>query len=80
MILATAELIGIFQWLHGILVDLGLRDIRLMTNNPQKVAGLEGFGLRITETVPIEIEPHSKMCRDYLKTKKEKLGHRLEKV
>ena len=58
-----------------ILVDLGLKDIRLMTNNPHKIVGLEGYGLKIVETVPIEIEPHSDKCRDYLKTKKEKLGH-----
>jgi len=63
-----------------ILVDMGLRDIKLMTNNPQKVVGLEGYGLRITEIVPIEVEASNDKCRQYLKTKKEKLGHKLEKV
>ena len=63
-----------------ILVDLGLKDIRLITNNPHKVIGLEGYGLKIVETVPIEIEPHNDKCRHYLKTKKEKMGHKLEKV
>lgn len=58
------------------LVDLGLKNIRLLTNNPCKVVGLEGYGLKITERVAIEIEPNSKNYR-YLKTKKEKLGHDL---
>jgi 3,4-dihydroxy 2-butanone 4-phosphate synthase/GTP cyclohydrolase II len=62
-----------------ILVDLGVKDLRLMTNNPRKIVGLEGYGLRVVERVPLEIEPttHSK-C--YLRTKREKLGHLLEKV
>lgn len=61
------------------LVDLGVRRIRLLTNNPRKVAGLSGYGLTIVETVPIEVEPNPYNVR-YLKAKKEKLGHRLDKV
>ncbi len=57
-----------------ILVDLGLHKIRLMTNNPKKVIGLEGYGLEITERIPIEIEPKKENIK-YLKTKKEKMGH-----
>jgi 3,4-dihydroxy 2-butanone 4-phosphate synthase/GTP cyclohydrolase II len=59
-----------------ILVDLGLKTIRLLTNNPRKVVGLEGYGLKITEQVPIKIKsnPHNER---YLKTKREKLGHLL---
>lgn len=62
-----------------ILVDLGVRRIRLMTNNPKKIIGLEGYGLKIVERVPIESKPHSKNIV-YLKTKKKKLGHLLENV
>jgi 3,4-dihydroxy 2-butanone 4-phosphate synthase/GTP cyclohydrolase II len=62
-----------------ILVNLGVRNMRLMTNNPKKIIGLEGYGLRVVERVPIEIKPHEKNIR-YLKTKKKKLGHILEKV
>ncbi|MEW6045301.1 MAG: bifunctional 3,4-dihydroxy-2-butanone-4-phosphate synthase/GTP cyclohydrolase II [Bacillota bacterium] len=57
-----------------ILVDLGLTSIRLMTNNPRKVVGLEGYGLEIVERVPIEMPPHRENFR-YLLTKQEKLGH-----
>ncbi len=57
-----------------ILVDLGLHTIRLMTNNPKKLIGLEGYGLEMVERVPIEIEPGAENLR-YLKTKKEKMGH-----
>jgi 3,4-dihydroxy 2-butanone 4-phosphate synthase/GTP cyclohydrolase II len=59
-----------------ILVDLELKTIRLLTNNPKKVVGLEGYGLKITEQVPIKIKsnPHNEK---YLKTKREKLGHLL---
>jgi 3,4-dihydroxy 2-butanone 4-phosphate synthase/GTP cyclohydrolase II len=59
-----------------ILVDLGLKTIRLLTNNPKKVVGLEGYGLKITQQVPIKIKsnPHNER---YLKTKREKLGHLL---
>lgn len=57
-----------------ILVDLGLKKIRLLTNNPRKIVGLEGYGLEITEQVPIRIKPNPHNAK-YLKTKKEKLGH-----
>src|SRR5690606_30803680 len=63
-----------------ILRDLGVRSMRLLTNNPRKFVGLEGYGLSVTETLPIEIEPTSEFSRRYLKTKKDKLGHRLKKV
>ena len=59
-----------------ILADLGIRRIRLLTNNPKKVVGLEGYGLTIVERVGIEIEPTDRNRR-YLTTKKEKLGHLL---
>ena len=58
------------------LVDLGVRSLRLMTNNPQKIVGLEGYGLRVVERVPIETSPTSENVA-YLKTKREKLGHLL---
>ncbi|MPZ48948.1 MAG: bifunctional 3,4-dihydroxy-2-butanone-4-phosphate synthase/GTP cyclohydrolase II [Dehalococcoidia bacterium] len=57
-----------------ILVDLGLRDIRILTNNPAKRAGLEGFGLQMIERVPIIIEPNEHNLR-YLSTKRDKMGH-----
>mgnify|MGYP003313154152 FL=1 len=62
-----------------ILRDIGVRKIKLLTNNPRKVAGIEGYGIKITETVPIEISPgeHNK---NYLETKKKKLGHVLSLV
>jgi 3,4-dihydroxy 2-butanone 4-phosphate synthase / GTP cyclohydrolase II len=59
-----------------ILVDLGLKTIRLLTNNPKKVVGLKGYGLKITEQVPIKVKPNPHNER-YLKTKREKLGHLL---
>ncbi|MCD5405766.1 MAG: bifunctional 3,4-dihydroxy-2-butanone-4-phosphate synthase/GTP cyclohydrolase II [Desulfotomaculum sp.] len=59
-----------------ILVDLGLKKIRLLTNNPRKIAGLEGYGLEIIERIPLEIEPGEYNCF-YLATKQEKLGHML---
>lgn len=59
-----------------ILVDLGLKKIRLLTNNPRKVVGLEGYGLEITGQVPIKVRPNPHNRR-YLKTKREKLGHLL---
>ena len=62
-----------------ILVDLGIKKINLLTNNPKKIVGLEGYGLKVTERVPIEIEPN-KANKKYLKTKKEKLGHILKEV
>lgn len=57
-----------------ILVDLGVRKMRLMTNNPKKIVGLEGYGLEIVERVPIEIEPNEENQK-YLETKRDKLGH-----
>ena len=57
-----------------ILVDLGLTSIRIMTNNPRKLVGLEGYGLTMTERVPLEVKP-SRSNRDYLRAKKEKMGH-----
>jgi 3,4-dihydroxy 2-butanone 4-phosphate synthase/GTP cyclohydrolase II len=62
-----------------ILGDLGVRSMRLLTNNPRKFVGLEGYGLSIVETLPIEI-PAQEHSREYLRTKKEKLGHRLSTV
>ena len=62
-----------------ILRDLGLKKIRLLTNNPRKVVGLDGFGLKITKTVPIEIAP-GKDNKRYLQAKKNKLGHKLSLV
>lgn len=59
-----------------ILCDLGLKTIRLLTNNPRKIVGLEGYGLKITQQVPIQIKPNPHNER-YLKTKREKLGHLL---
>src|SRR6059058_4666678 len=59
-----------------ILADLGLKTIRLLTNNPRKVVGLEGYGLEIVEQVPIRVRPNPHNTR-YLKTKREKLGHLL---
>lgn len=58
------------------LADLGLRSIRLMTNNPRKIVGIEGYGLNVVERVPLEIHP-GRMNLKYLRTKKEKLGHLL---
>jgi 3,4-dihydroxy 2-butanone 4-phosphate synthase/GTP cyclohydrolase II len=60
-----------------ILVDLGVRKLRIMTNNPKKIIGIEGYGLEVVERVPIVMEPHSQNER-YLSTKREKLGHLLE--
>ncbi len=59
-----------------ILNDLGIRKIRLMTNNPKKIVGLEGYGLEIVERVHIEVEP---TCQNvfYMQTKKDKMGHLL---
>ena len=62
-----------------ILRDLGVRKIKLLTNNPKKIIGLEGYGLTVTARVPIEMHPHAKNIH-YLKVKKNKLGHMLEKV
>jgi len=60
-----------------ILAELGLHDIRLLTNNPKKVVGLESYGLKVIEILPI-VAPPNKYNRKYLKTKKEKMGHVLE--
>jgi 3,4-dihydroxy 2-butanone 4-phosphate synthase/GTP cyclohydrolase II len=59
-----------------ILVDLGLKTIRLLTNNPKKVVGLEGYGLKIVEQVPIRVKPNPHN-EQYLKTKRQKMGHLL---
>ncbi|MFQ3169911.1 MAG: 3,4-dihydroxy 2-butanone 4-phosphate synthase/GTP cyclohydrolase II, partial [Limisphaerales bacterium] len=59
-----------------ILVDLGIKKIRLLTNNPKKIVGLEGYGLEVVEQVPIRVKPN-KHNKSYLKTKREKLGHLL---
>ena len=56
------------------LYDLGVRKMRLMTNNPKKIVGLEGYGLKVVEQVPIVIEPCATNLR-YLTTKKDKMGH-----
>ena len=62
-----------------ILVDLGVRHLRLMTNNPRKIVGLEGYGLDVVERIPIEVTPHEDNIA-YLKAKKKKLGHMLSKI
>ena len=59
-----------------ILADLGLKTIRLLTNNPRKIVGLEGYGLEIVEQLPIKVKPNPHNAR-YLKTKRDKLGHLL---
>ena len=59
-----------------ILVDLGLKNIKLLTNNPKKVVGLEGYGLHVVETAPLRVNPNPVNLR-YLKTKQKKLGHTL---
>jgi 3,4-dihydroxy 2-butanone 4-phosphate synthase / GTP cyclohydrolase II len=61
---------------NQILADLGLSTIRILTNNPKKIIGIEGFGLSVVEQVPIEISPNDENRR-YLETKRSKLGHRL---
>jgi 3,4-dihydroxy 2-butanone 4-phosphate synthase/GTP cyclohydrolase II len=61
---------------NQILADLGLTTIRILTNNPKKITGIEGFGLQVVEQVPIETEPTAQNAR-YLATKRDKLGHKL---
>ena len=60
-----------------ILADLGVRNIRLLTNNPRKVIGLEGYGLQVVETVPILAKPNPRNLK-YLETKRKKMGHLLK--
>jgi 3,4-dihydroxy 2-butanone 4-phosphate synthase/GTP cyclohydrolase II len=59
-----------------ILGDLGLSSIRILTNNPKKIVGLEGYGLSVTEQVPIEAAPNA-VNEDYLRVKRDKMGHTL---
>jgi 3,4-dihydroxy 2-butanone 4-phosphate synthase / GTP cyclohydrolase II len=59
-----------------ILADLGLSTIRILTNNPRKITGIEGFGLKVVEQLPIEVSPNAENRR-YLETKRSKLGHKL---
>jgi 3,4-dihydroxy 2-butanone 4-phosphate synthase/GTP cyclohydrolase II len=61
---------------NQILADLGLTTLRILTNNPKKLTGIDGFGLTVVEQVPIEVAPHTENQR-YLRTKRDKLGHRL---
>lgn len=63
-----------FELPAEVLKALKLREVRLLSNNPQKVAALERAGVKVVERVPCEVEPHAR-SRAYLKTKKEKLGH-----
>jgi len=63
-----------------ILGDLGVRSMRLLTNNPRKFVGLDGYGLSVVESLALEIPPATEFTRRYMKTKKEKLGHLLESV
>ena len=59
-----------------ILRDLGVRNLRLLTNNPRKIVGLEGYGLQVVERVPVEVVPNDSN-RTYLATKRDRLGHLL---
>lgn len=63
----------------NILHALGIKKMRLMTNNPVKRIGLEGYGLQVVENVPLEVEPN-KYNRFYMHTKKERMGHDLHKI
>jgi 3,4-dihydroxy 2-butanone 4-phosphate synthase/GTP cyclohydrolase II len=60
-----------------VLVDLGITTMRLMTNNPSKYGGIEGYGLRIVERVPLQTPPNHENVR-YLRAKQEKMGHFLD--
>jgi 3,4-dihydroxy 2-butanone 4-phosphate synthase/GTP cyclohydrolase II len=62
-----------------ILRDLGVRKMRLMTNNPKKIIGLEGYGLQVVERVPVEVSPNKRNI-EYLRTKRSKMGHVLQRV
>lgn len=62
-----------------ILVDLGVKKMRIITNNPKKIIGLEGYGLKMVERVPAEVAPHDRNIV-YLQTKKKKMGHMIENV
>ena len=62
-----------------ILKDLGVRSMRLLSNNPRKLVGIEGYKLSVVEWLPLEMAP-SPYTQGYLKTKKEKLGHKLSSV
>jgi 3,4-dihydroxy 2-butanone 4-phosphate synthase / GTP cyclohydrolase II len=57
-----------------ILLDLGVRKLRILTNNPKKIVGIEGYGLQVTERLPLEVPP-TDANRRYLATKQQKLGH-----
>jgi 3,4-dihydroxy 2-butanone 4-phosphate synthase/GTP cyclohydrolase II len=63
-----------------ILSDLGLSSIRLLTNNPRKIVGLDGYGLKIVERIPIEVPPKNEFMKKYLISKKNKLGHLLKHI
>jgi 3,4-dihydroxy 2-butanone 4-phosphate synthase/GTP cyclohydrolase II len=69
------------EWGIGnqILADLGLTTIRILTNNPRKLTGLDGYGLTVVEQVPIEVEPQAENA-GYLAAKREKLGHTITKL
>jgi len=69
------------EWGIGnqILADLGLTTIRILTNNPRKLTGLDGFGLTVVEQVPLEVEPTAENAR-YLAAKREKLGHTISRL
>ena len=62
-----------------ILKDLGAHDLDIMTNNPEKIEGLESYGITVHSRIPIEVE-HKDSCKKYMQTKKEKMGHILNKV
>ncbi|MCX7910627.1 MAG: bifunctional 3,4-dihydroxy-2-butanone-4-phosphate synthase/GTP cyclohydrolase II [Endomicrobia bacterium] len=63
-----------------ILADLGIKKIRLLTNNPKKIVGLEGYGIKIVERIPIEVPPITKQMQKYLLAKKYRLGHWLKHI
>ena len=63
-----------FSYIFNILLDLGVKHLRLLTNNPMKVIGIDGYGLVIDERVPIVIEP-GEYNKHYLDTKRDKMGH-----